>query len=333
MFNFIKKISEFKRVNFILNIIFVFIITILSLFLIIKNENNVSKNKIIRENSNNFSLTNPLLDCENIEQSNSLAISSVKINKKVEEIKETYGIKEISLYYRDLNNGPWVGVGEDDTFSPASLLKIPVAMALLKFSEDKPEILNKKIIVLSEDIIYSNNQNIRFKGALEVNKEYSLFQVLESMIQKSDNTAAKIILKNIPEKYIDEVFNYIGVPYKDVRNEVDLKVKDYAAFFRVLFNSSYLSRGMSEKLLNILSKTEYKDGLVAGISDDIVISHKFGERVIGDVYQLHDCGIVYYPNNPYLLCVMTKGDSFYRQQLAIKDLSKFIYLEIDKKFK
>ena len=89
---------------------------------------------------------------------------------------------------------------------------------------------------------------------------------------------------------------------------------------------------MSEKLLSILSKTEYKGGLVAGVPDNIIVSHKFGERVIGDVYQLHDCGIVYYPNNPYLLCVMTKGTEFTKLEKVIQDISGMVYQDMLRKY-
>jgi beta-lactamase class A len=152
------------------------------------------------------------------------------------------------------------------------------------------------------------------------------------MLIKSDNSAVHVISRNIPEKYIDNVFLSIGVPYKDVREEVGISVKDYATFFRVLFNSSYLNRQMSEKLLEILSRAEYKNGLVAGIKNkDITISHKFGERVTEDSSQLHDCGIVYYPESPYLVCIMTKGNDFYKQQVAIQMLSEFVYSEVSEK--
>jgi hypothetical protein len=43
-----------------------------------------------------------------------------------------------------------------------------------------------------------------------------------------------------------------------------------------LFNASYLNRENSEKVLNLLTKTDFKDGLVAGVNDkNIAISHKF----------------------------------------------------------
>jgi hypothetical protein len=63
----------------------------------------------------------------------------------------------------------------------------------------------------------------------------------------------------------------------------------------------------------------------------MIVAHKFGERIMGDSFQLHDCGIVYYPDNPYLLCVMTKGHDFYKQQTAIQIISKFIYNKISQK--
>ncbi len=332
MSNNFKKITENKKFNFILNIVFLFVILLLIIFNFDNHDLRDSK-KIIREQDENYSLTNPILDCENVDQTETAIISSIKVNKKVLEVKEAYDIEEISLYYRDLNNGPWLGVNEEEKFSPASLLKIPVAMALFKYAEDNSEILDKKIIVSSQDIVNSNNQNIKFEDVLREGKEYSLLQVLESMIKKSDNTAVSIILNNIPEEYIDGVFHSIGVPYQDTQNEVSLRVKDYAAFFRVLFNSSYLDREMSEKLLEILSDTEYKNGIVGGIIDkNIKISHKFGERSMDNIYQLHDCGIVYHSENPYLICVMTRGDSFYKQQLAIQGLSKFIYDEVNKSY-
>lgn len=323
----IKKITENKKFNFILNVL----LLILLIMIIFINQNNESKDvrKITREQSENYVLTNPILDCEDVNQMENPNLSYSDLRRKISEIKETYNIQEISVYYRDLNNGPWVGIKEEEKFSPASLLKIPVAMAFMKYAEDNPEILNKKVYVEKEDILTNYKQNLKFDGLLEINKEYTLIEVLESMLIKSDNSAVHVISRNIPEKYIDDVFHAIGVPYKDAREEVEISVKDYATFFRVLFNSSYLNRQMSEKLLEILSRTEYKNGLVAGVKDkDITISHKFGERVTEDSFQLHDCGIVYYPESPYLVCIMTKGNAFYKQQVAIQMLSEFIYSEV-----
>jgi hypothetical protein len=40
-------------------------------------------------------------------------------------------------------------------------------------------------------------------------------------------------------------------------------VIDYASFFRVLFNASYLNRKDSEKALALLTKVAFRDGLIA----------------------------------------------------------------------
>lgn len=41
--------------------------------------------------------------------------------------------------------------------------------------------------------------------------------------------------------------------------------------------------------------------------------------------ELHDCGIIYYPERPYLLCVMTEGNDLNELAGVIQNISKTVY--------
>jgi hypothetical protein len=41
--------------------------------------------------------------------------------------------------------------------------------------------------------------------------------------------------------------------------------------------------------------------------------------------QLHDCGIVYFPNHPYIVCLMTRGYDWNVLEKTLKDISKIIF--------
>jgi beta-lactamase class A len=231
-----------------------------------------------------------------------------------------------------LNNGPWVGINEKEVFSPASLLKVPIFMAFLYQAQSDPSILDKKVTIDQSDINSTITQNITFDNPLTAGKEYTLEQVAESMVQKSDNTGVTVLLRNIKTDYIGNVFKSIGVPYQDLTTEVNIRVKDYAGFFRVLFNASYLDREMSEKALEILTHSDYNNGIVVGVPKEVKVAHKFGERNLegSTDNQLHDCGIVYYPGKPYILCIMTRGNDFKNQEKTISEISSYVYDEVDK---
>lgn len=70
--------------------------------------------------------------------------------------------------------------------------------------------------------------------------------------------------------------------------------------------------------------------LTAGIPNNYEISHKFGERqyLSTGEKQLHDCGIIYIPKKPYLLCVMTRGKNFDDLANTIKLISKTVFTQI-----
>lgn len=336
MSTFIKTITS-KKFLYCLLVILFSIICILSIFLFKKDVFLQTNNKITHDGIK-YKFTSPILDCEAINQGDESVVSYSAVSDFVKIQKLKYNIDFISVYFRDLNNGPWVGINEKEFFSPASLLKVPLLISFLKYAEDNPKILTKKVIVSDAD---RNNDFIQYfkpSVSLQPGQEYNLEEVAEHMIKYSDNIGMQVLSRYVPQKYLQDVYTSIGVDYTSDNTDLGIRIKDYSAFFRVLFNSSYLNRDMSEKALGILSQVEYKNGLVSGVPSDILVAHKFGERSKGDLalggilltgeVQLHDCGVIYYPNRPYILCIMTRGNNFENQQNSIKDISNFFYNKI-----
>jgi beta-lactamase class A len=176
------------------------------------------------------------------------------------------------------------------------------------------------------------------KTKIEKDKEYTLKQVAEIMIQDSDNIAVLMLSKYIDQGDMISLFKSIGVPVNEEFLDVDIRVKDFASFFRVLYNASYLNREMSELALSIFTGSTFKDGIVAGVPENVAVAHKYGERVLMQKQndtslvkekQLHDCGIVYTKANPYILCIMTKGEDFAKQQNFIAGVSTFVYKKVN----
>lgn len=278
-----------------------------------------------------YKFINPLLECDNYVQSNLQSINSLesKLNLYIQQVKAENKAVHVSIYFRDLNNGPWMGINEQDNFSPASLLKVPILIAALKKAEVDPSFLTKKIKF--EKYVDAISQNIVDDKLIKLGKSYTIEELLVKMIAHSDNEAKDLIIANIGDDLFTRVLTDIGINITGVGPADDfVSVKDYSSFFRLLYNATYLNKTMSEKALEILSQTSFSQGIVAGVPTGTVVSHKFGERAFGDsnVKQLHDCGIVYLNSHPYLLCVMTRGNDFAQLGTVIAGASDIVYKEI-----
>ena len=278
----------------------------------------------------NYQFISPLLECSSqLGSYESLRPLNKQLTQLISNQKKQKFILDASIYYRDLNNGPSLGINEQAQFSPASLTKVPLLITYLKQAEKSPSILKKTILNYhdqSDDL-----QNIIPGFTIQKDQAYEIKDLLKYMIIYSDNNSFYLLvdyLQNDEEilgVYKDLGINVLGF-YNDPYGNI-LSVIDYSTFFRILYNSSYLNEPMSEQALKLLSQTEFKDGLIAGLPQDIIVSHKFGERDFPDtnLKQLHDCGIIYAPQKPYLLCVMTKGDDFTHLSQFISQVSSLVY--------
>ena len=297
-------------------------------------EDTIEHSKQVRQ-VGEYRYTNPLLECEVAEGT----IDAKKQNsqddlaEQLDRIKSERRLTEVAVYFRDLNNGPAFGIDETGEFFPASLLKVPVMMAYLRWSEQEPGLLERGV-VYEQARDFGVTLTIQPREELEPGLKYSVDELIRRMIVYSDNQSLALLTDRLPRERIHELFDLLGIG-EDVLVDAQgkLTVKEYAGFFRILFNSSYLSRENSEKALLLLSSTDFNDALPAGIPAGTPVAHKFGEAGTGESErQLHDCGIVYFPDHPYLACIMTRGKDLDGMKQAIRDVSGFIYQKIDEQY-
>lgn len=275
-----------------------------------------------------YQFINPLLECDVSDglidaKKNNFMNDTINLVQKLISDRNI----EISLYYRDLNNGPTFGIRESEEFIPASLLKVPIMMVYYHNAESNPNILESTLLLDKRaDLAGVGTQYILPKHTLVFGHYYTIDELINQAIIYSDNDAIALLSQHVSEADLRDLYQLLGVNETPLMfNDGRLTVREYSSFFRVLFNSSYLSREYSEKALALLSQADFREGLVAGVPSNVVVSHKFGESGFEDKRQIHDCGIIYATNRPYLLCIMTQGSDDNTLISTIAEISKFVY--------
>lgn len=294
----------------------------------------------VREKSS-YQFINPLLGFDIPEEVGLRRYGNLEslISKTINTKRSEGDIESASVYMRKMNSGQWISINENEKFSPASMLKVAVMVAYLKEAESNPNLLRSRTIFSG---ITDRNAGSFYKptNVLKEGNYYIIEDLIERMIKYSDNTAHHMLMHNnifSPESLI-KLDSYLDINIRSLEDDTKdfMSTETYSNFFRILYNATYLSRSMSEKALSILANSDFRDGLVAQLPPQVVVAHKFGERTILSEKdykrELHDCGIVYYPEHPYFICVMTKGKDFQKLSSFISDISKMVLEHINSEY-
>lgn len=288
-----------------------------------------------------YHFTQPLLACDNIEEKLTEQTEKMRsqATKVIEDAIKAGGILSASVYVRLPTQGQQFSINPDESFFPASLKKVPLFIRYLKESEKDPSILQKRITLSSTD--YNSNVAIPPGQFPQPGGTYTVQQLLEYMIKYSDNNSFQALLDDIGVAKFNEVYRDLQLYYPDNVVAIDdyMSAYQFSLFFRTLFNTSYLTIENSENALRMLSQSEYRNGIVGGLPSSVEVAHKFGIGVVDQgesgkegVGELHDCGIVYATNNPYILCVMTKSNNpdLNKVEKVIANISASIYQVISR---
>jgi beta-lactamase class A len=280
-----------------------------------------------------YSFVSGEIDCENIdEKANQIENLHSGIQQIVDEEKSAKHIIRASVFYRDLNTRRWFGVDDIDKFYPASLIKLPVAIMYYKMAELQPDVFDKELQIPADE---GDNSDQYYPPAdpLMPGKTYTVREMIRHMLQYSDN-APFSTLADAGKIFRDKVFSDLNIyepPAGEGEGAWNINARNYANIFRMLYNASYVNVHSANEILSILSQSTFEKGIVAGVPKNVKVAHKFGEAAGTDENNnvksriLNDCGIVYKPDNPYILCIMTEGNNYPEIEKTIQRISKAAY--------
>lgn len=255
------------------------------------------------------------------EQQNDRLINFIPLREKLNDYLKTVDATK-GVYFEYLPTGVSIGINEKEPFYFASLLKIPVVMAVYKKIEKGPLKISDKITVKEEHL--NKNYGDLYKRGFGY--QLSISELFDYTLVNSDNTANHVLNSLLTQADILEVFAALDIPAELLNNQPVVTTKNYSSILRSLYLSSYLDKASSNDILDRLTKSDFNEQLDAGVPDQIKVAHKIGfVEEPNTKVQIHsDCGIIYVAKRPYILCLMFKGEKAAADQF-MANVSRLVY--------
>ncbi len=190
------------------------------------------------------------------------------------------------------------GYAEDVIWSAASLIKVPLAMALY---DRLPGLLDVPVVLVEAD-------RVEGEGSFDAAPPGTVQTVRELVghaLMESDNTAANLLIDRIGFGTVNDWLATLGLQTRLQRKFMDFAAlaagrdnvttaADMCSLFQRLTRPEYVA------LLDLLKRAVGNEKLEEGLPRGTAIAHK-----VGDLPQVeHDAGVIFAPGTPYIIAVL-----------------------------
>ncbi len=265
-----------------------------------------------------------------IEDRNDVIINFISLRMDLSELAAKEEGK-MGIFFEYLPTGVTIGINEEEGFRRASLVKVPTVMRAYKLIEEE-KLSKQQVLIVEKKHLDSGFGKLYKEG---VGTKLTVEEVIDLILLKSDNTAYNVLRDEINEMFNKEqgsdneilsVYEYLDIPKEADQNTLEISPKNFSSMLMSLHFSSYLSLESSNEILDIMSKRAKSFNMIsAAVPKEIKVADKFGVNAEGEnEIVTSDCGIVYVPKRPYILCVMVKE----RPEVAAEKIlavSKLVY--------
>jgi hypothetical protein len=161
------------------------------------------------------------------------------------------------------------------------------------------------------------------EGEYDLDEELSgkaMRELAEIALSQSDNQAWQMLENEIGEAKINSLMFEWGMNDTSIEDNTTT-AEDINLFFTELYQGKILSTKYKEMMLTALTDTIYETEIPAGVPEGIRVAHKVG--YLDDV--VSDAGIIYFPDNPYVLVIMSDQTNFQEAKNKFPEIVNKLY--------
>ncbi|HLQ39712.1 MAG TPA: serine hydrolase [Tetragenococcus sp.] len=238
----------------------------------------------------------------------------------------------VGVYIKNLKTAEEIRINEEKVFPSASTIKLTIMIEIFQQVKDGKLSLNKKI-TLTEEMLTDGDGILK---ELALGHQFTIREIMTLMIILSDNMATNILIDLLSMEAINQNIADMGLKKTRLqRKMMDLKAaeegrenqitaREAGEIMQMIYAGKCVDQKASEEMLAILKKQQVSGRLDLYLPEEVVIAHKTGDL---DCLE-HDAGIVYLPENNYIIVVLTnEGKSNKEGREIIGKISKMVYDE------
>jgi beta-lactamase class A len=208
----------------------------------------------------------------------------------------------------DLNTGDRAGFNATASMPAASTIKIPVMVEVFSQLEAGRFDLRRRVTLLARDKDWGSGELCDAPAG----STYAVSELLEKMIDISDNTATNMLIRLVGRSNINTSMRDLGLSRTrltddvrtdgwSIRQELRTSPHDLAHLLTLMARHELVDEWSSNEMISILEADQYNTLIPEPLPDNVAIAHKTGS--LFDT--LNDAGIVFAADAPYVIAVMT----------------------------
>src|SRR5262245_24482969 len=256
-----------------------------------------------------------------------------KLGAEIEKIANSHdGVMGIAI--KDLTTGEEILINDQLTFPTGSSIKIPILIELHKQAAEGKYKLTDQRWVERQDKVGGSGVIVNFGAHTS---QLSLSDLATLMIALSDNTATNMLIDQVGIANVNRTLDELGLKQIRLRrkmidqaasargDENTATPREAMALMEKLYRGQVVNRQLSDDALKIL-KIRKSSAIPRLLPDSVEIANKPG----GIEGVACDWAVVYVPNRPYTIAVMTNyngpvGPNGIDADEAIAKVSKLAY--------
>ncbi len=266
----------------------------------------------------------------------------------IEKYIAQFSGKDISLSVHDLETGREINLRADESYHPASTVKVHLMMEVFRqahtgrFSLDDPLTIFNSFPSIADGSPYSLEAKDDSETSLyeRIGETESIRELTRLMIVRSSNLATNILFQKIGARAINEFLAELGIQdVAFVRGMYDLlalnrgmnnrgAARGLTQTMRLIAEGKVVSKQASDEMIGVLLEQEFNESIPHLLPEGTRVAHKTGWS--DDFY--HDTGIVFPVNRkPYAISIMTRGfaeDQADEAHDCMANISKLVYEQL-----